>query len=169
MHVHRVPPSDRRAWVTVAFVFVAIVPAASVAQSVSLSGLTGPTVTVDATAIKAMPHRTITAAIHGLSGAYGGVPLTLLLAKVNAPQGDTLRGSAMGDVLVVKACDGYRVVLALPDADPAFRDQTVILADTLDDHPLDTHEGPFRLIVEGDKRAARSARCVTSISVEAVP
>jgi Oxidoreductase molybdopterin binding domain len=126
-------------------------------------------VTVDAAAIKAMPRRTITAAIHGLSGAYSGVPLTLLLAKVNAPQGDTLRGSAMGDIVVVKACDGYRVVMTLPDTDPAFRDQGVILADTLDGHPLDAHEGPFRLIVEGDKRAARAARCVTSISMEAVP
>jgi len=168
MHVHRAAPPVRRAGAVVAFALV-IVPAVAGAQSLSLSGLTGPPAVVDAAAIRAMPHGTVNAAIHGLSGAYGGVPLTLLLARVNAPRGETLRGPAMGEVVVVKACDGYRVVLALADIDPAFRDQTAILADRVDGHPLDAHEGPFRLIVEGDKRAARSARCVTSIAVQAVP
>ena len=169
MHVHRARPPVRHVRAAAAFLLAAIVPSTAGAQSLSLSGLAGPSVVVDAEAIRAMPHRTVTAAIHGLSGAYSGVPLTLLLARVNAPQGETLRGPAMSDVVAVKACDGYRVVLTLPDIDPAFRDQTVIVADTLDGHPLDVHQGPFRLIVEGDKRAARSARCVTSIAVQAVP
>jgi DMSO/TMAO reductase YedYZ molybdopterin-dependent catalytic subunit len=169
MHVHRAGPPNRRAWATAAFVLAAIVPVAAGAQSLRVSGLTGPPVVFDGEAIKAMPHRTVTAAIHGLTGAYGGVPLTLVLARVNAPQGEALRGPAMGDVVVVKACDGYHVVLTLPDIDPAFRDQSVILADTVDGHALNAHDGPFRLIVEGDKRAGRSVRCVTSIAVEAAP
>jgi hypothetical protein len=162
-------PSVRRASSIAAFAFAAAIPAAAGAQTLSLSGLTGPAVVVDIATIRAGPHRIVRAAMRGLSGAYAGVPLTLLLARVNAPQGEALRGPAMGDVVVVKSCDGYRVVLTLPDIDPAFRDQTVILADTVDGHPLDAHEGPLRLIVEGDKRAARSARCVTSIAVAAVP
>jgi hypothetical protein len=153
----------------VAFSFAGFVAATADAQSLGLSGLSGSTTVIDMAAIKAMPHRTVSAAIHGLSGAYARVPLSLLLARVNAPGGETLRGPAMADVVVVKACDGYRVVLTLPDMDPAYRDQTVILADTVDGHPLDAHEGPFRLVVEGDKRAARSARCVTSVALTAVP
>jgi hypothetical protein len=169
MPVHTVEPAARPVLGVAALVFAALAPTAAPAQSVRLSGLTGPPVTLDAETIAAMPHRTVKAAIHGLSGAYGGVPLSLILARVNAPQGETLRGSAMSDVVVVEACDGYRVVLTLPDIDPGFRDRTVILADTVDGHRLDAHEGPFRLIVEGDARAARSARCVTRLAVKAVP
>jgi DMSO/TMAO reductase YedYZ molybdopterin-dependent catalytic subunit len=134
-----------------------------------LQGLTGPVVTVGADDLEAMPHRTVTATVHGLGGAYGGVPLGLLLAKVGAPQGEALHGAAMADLVIAKACDGYRVVLSLPEIDPAFRDGAVILADSLNGRPLDSHEGPFRLVVEGDKRAARSARCVTGLTVTAVP
>jgi hypothetical protein len=162
----RFAPLPRSAAAAIA---LAVTPAFADAQSLSLSGLTGPPVVVTADAIRAMPHRTVSAAMHGLSGTYSGVPLALLLARVAAPQGETLRGGAMTDVVVVKACDGYRVVLSLPEADSAFRDQAVILADSVNGHPLDAHEGPFRLVVEGDKRAARSARCVTAIAVKTIP
>jgi hypothetical protein len=160
-------PRARRA--LAAIVVVLCLPAIAGAQSVAIVGLTGPPVTLTADDLRAIPHRTVRATIHGLSGVYGGVPLTLLLARVNAPRGETLRGPAISDILLVKACDGYRIALTLADVDPAFRDQAVILADSVDGHPLAAPEGPFRLIVEGDKRAARSARCVTSLTLMAVP
>lgn len=144
-------------------------PAVAAAQSLTLQGLAGAPVAITTQELKALPHRTVTVAVHGLSGAYSGPPLAALLAKVDAPQGESLHGPAMSDIVVVRACDGYRVVLTLPDIDPAFLDQAVILADSVDGHPLDAHEGPFRLIVEGDKRAARSARCVVSLTLAAVP
>jgi hypothetical protein len=148
------------AHIAAGFALATILPGAVCAQGLTLSGPTGSAVTFDARAIKAMPHRTVTSAIHGLSGTYAGVPLTLLLARVDAPRGETLRGPAMNDIVTVKGCDGYRIVLTLPDIDPAFRNQTAILADTIDGHAL---------IVEGDKRAARSVRCVTSVAVSVVP
>ena len=161
------PPSHIRA--VVGLVGCLFAPTIASAQSVVLRGLSGPAKIVGADELKAMPHRTVTATVHGLSGAYAGIPLSLLLARVNAPQGESLHGPAMGDIVIAKACDGYRVVLTLSDIDPAFRDQTAILADTVNGQPLDAREGPLRLIVEGDKRAARSARCVTSLTLAIVP
>jgi hypothetical protein len=154
---------------TVTGILSFIAPTISNAQSLTLQGFTGRAVTVGADELKSMAHRTVTAKVHGLAGAYSGVPLSLLLAKINAPQGEALHGPAVADVVIVKACDGYRVVLTLPEIDPAFRDGTVILADGVDGHALDSNEGPFRLVVEGDKRAARSARCVTSLTLSTVP
>jgi hypothetical protein len=141
----------------------------SAAHSVTLTGVAGQSVTVGALDLKAMPHRTVTVSEHGRAAAYSGVPVTLLLAKVGAPRGDSLRGAAMVLAVAVTGADGYRVVLTLPDTDPAFRDEAAILADSADGRILDSRLGPLRLIVEGDKRPARWVRGVTSLAIVAVP
>ncbi len=146
---------------------VAAVPAG--AQVVTLKGVMGESKIVSAQAFAAMPHATVTASEHGRSAAYDGVPLSALTALVGAPQGEALRGPAMADIVVVTAADGYRVALSLAETDPAVRADRIILADRADGHPLDAREGPYRLVVEGDKRPARSARNVQSIEVRAAP
>lgn len=90
-------------------------------------------------------------------------------ALVGAPQGQALRGPALADVLIVTAQDGYRVALSLAGVDPAISPQRTIIADRKAGQPLDPHEGPFRLVVEGDKRPARSARQVVSVELKAEP
>jgi hypothetical protein len=65
----------------------------------------------------------------------------------------------------VEAADGYRVLFALPELDPAFTDRVIILADRADGDPLDNKEGPFRVVIPGEKRMARSARQVTTLKV----
>jgi len=71
--------------------------------------------------------------------------------------------------VVVEAKDGYQAVFALPEFDPAFTDNVIVLADTRDDKPLNDVEGPFRMIVPADKRHARWVRQVTAITLHTAP
>ncbi|MEI9964927.1 MAG: hypothetical protein WDM92_09635 [Caulobacteraceae bacterium] len=59
--------------------------------------------------------------------------------------------------------------LSLAETDPAMRPDPVLVADRKDGKPLDAHEGPFRLVVPGDKRPARSARSIVKIEIRALP
>jgi hypothetical protein len=68
--------------------------------------------------------------------------------------------------VIVNAADGYRVVFTLPEFDPDFTDRIIILADRRDGHVLAPPEGPFRLVVSGEKRDARWVREVTGLDVE---
>src|SRR5215471_10570126 len=62
----------------------------------------------------------------GTEATFAGVALVDLLRLAGVPLGAELRGSAMALYLVVEAADGYRVVFALPELDPAFTDRVVL-------------------------------------------
>ena len=81
------------------------------------------------------------------------------------PQGEKFRGAALALVVRVRAADGYVVVFSLAEFDPAFREQTILLADHMDGAPLPATAGPLRLVCPGDKRPARSIRQVLSMEV----
>ena len=76
-----------------------------------------------------------------------------LLRKAGAPLDKALRGDALSKCLLFSAADGYRVVFALAEFDPAFGNSGALLADRRDGKPLDAKEGPFRLIVPREQRA----------------
>ena len=71
--------------------------------------------------------------------------------------------------LLVEATDGYRVVFALPELDPAFKDRAGLLADRRDGQPLAAAEGPLRLVVPGEKRHARWVRQALSGTIRQAP
>jgi hypothetical protein len=83
--------------------------------------------------------------------------------------GEKLRGKNLSLYVCVRTRDGYQAVFALAELDPGFRDAEVILADRHDGKVLDAKEGPFRIIVAGEKRPARWVREVTSIDVLRAP
>jgi hypothetical protein len=96
---------------------------------------------------------------------YSGVPLAVLLAKVDAPLDEKLRGKALTNYVVATGSDGYSVVLSLAEVDPMFHDGQIVVADSRDGQPLTT-SGPFQLIVSEDKRPARWVRNLVTISME---
>jgi len=91
----------------------------------------------------------------GIESTFTGVALIDLLRLAGVPLGEKLRGSNMALYLLVEAADGYRVVFALPEVDPAFTERVVLLADRRDGQPLAAAEGPLRLVVPDEKRQAR--------------
>ena len=152
------------------FLFVCVlVPGASRAQDVTVQNVSGPPVKISAADIAAMPHQTAPIDSHGKKIHYEGAPVRLLLEKAGVTFGETLHGKRLSSYLLVEAADGYRVVFALPEFDPAFTDRVILLADRVDGYALDSKEGPFRIIVPDEKRMARSARQVTSLKVLYTP
>jgi hypothetical protein len=101
----------------------------------------------------------------GASVTYEGVSAVELLRRAGAPLGKQLKGPRLRLYVIVEASDGYQVVFALPEFDPDFTDRVILLADRRDGHALASPEGPFRLIVAGEKRHARWVREVTSLDV----
>ena len=99
---------------------------------------------------------------------YTGVTLADVLKSVGV-RTDSLRGPALATRLVIEATDGYRIALALSDLDPSLGGRRVLLANQLDGKPLPAEEAPWRLIIPGDQRPARSARQVVIIRVIAEP
>lgn len=137
----------------------------ALAQDLSLVGVDGRTTTMTAAEVGALPRVKVTFAGHGESHDYEGPLLIDVLAKAGAPTGKALRGPALADVVLVEASDGYQVAFGLAEADPGTRPNRMILADRVDGAPLSAADGPFRVIVEGDLRPARSARMVARITL----
>ena len=136
----------------------------ALAQSVALKGPDGRTAILSAADLAAMPHVSLTLNQHGKVLTYEGVALGDIVARVGAASGKAIHGPEMATVIKVSARDGYQVVLGLAETDPGTRADKVILADRADGAPL-KEDGPFRLVVGGDLRPARSARMVERIEV----
>ena len=87
--------------------------------------------------LAALPRREVRARDRdGTEVIFAGVALVELLRLAGVPLGEKLRGSNMALYLLVDAADGYRVVFALPELDPAFTERVVLLADHRDGQPL---------------------------------
>jgi hypothetical protein len=127
-------------------------------------------IAISAATLQGLPRQTISATDeHGNTAQYSGVALRDVLTQQGVPTGEALRGPVMTRVVVVDAADGYRVVFSLSELDPGMTDRVVLIADERDGTPLSAHEGPFRIIVPGEKRGARWIRQVTSVDVEDAP
>ncbi len=145
---------------------LALAPAAHAAPStVAVTGEDGKTLTLSAQDLDALPQASAAISHEGKTYGFRGALLGEVLKKAGAPLGTAMRGAALSDVVIVTAADGYVVTLALSDLEPSIRPGKVILADaTAEGAPLDK-DGPFRLVIDGDLKPARSERSVVSIEV----
>jgi hypothetical protein len=144
----------------------------------SAQGLSAPTLQIvdaeghstslTAARIANLTHIVVEARDHDGVARFDGVALAALLPAAGIQLGESLRGSRMTEVLLASAADGYKVAFALAEVDPAFAVRDIILADKRDGKPLDAKEGPFRIVVPGDKRPARWIRQVSELRIVAV-
>jgi hypothetical protein len=138
------------------------------AQTLQIVDVEGHATTLTAAQISKLPHIMAKVSDHDAPAQFEGVSLASLLSSANIQLGDKLRGPRMTEALLVEAADGYKVVFALAEIDPAFAVREIVLADKRDGKPLDAKEGPFRIVASGDKRPARWIRQVTALKVIAV-
>ncbi len=159
-------------WIIAAMIgalFIAVSdPGAAFSQSLVVKGPDGKSRIIAQAEMSAMPRIRLNITQHDQRRVFDGVALSSLLELVGAPLGKALRGRELADIVLVTASDGYQVVLALAEADPAMQTKQVILADRMDDRPLPPDHGPFQLIVEGDTRPARAVRMVQSIELMSI-
>ena len=137
--------------------------------TVAVGGEVAKPLQLDAAALARLPRQRVEASAHGVTGTWEGVALVDLLRAAGAPVGDALRGANLRLYVRISATDGYRVVYALAELDPGFREATVILSDRRNGKPLDAKEGPFRIVAVGEKRPGRWVRNVTAIDLLRAP
>ncbi len=101
----------------------------------------------------------------GKEHRYAGVAFADLLREAGVTLGPALRGENLAKYVLVEAADGYQAVFALPELDPEFAREAVLVAYQVDGKPLPAGEGPVRLVVPADKKHARWVREVAAIKV----
>lgn len=156
-----------RATVGFALVFrLAGICAAADEPAIKLFGRDGETATLTVTQIKALPRSDFEAKERdGTPVKYSGVEVTHLLLKVDAAQGDKLRGDWLRAFVAIDAKDGYRSVFSLAEFDPEFTDRKIYLVDTRAGAALGETQGPFQIVIPDEKRRSRWVRMVTEIRV----
>lgn len=156
-------------WFQIGLIFAAT---ATLSLAETVLKITAPARSLALTAeeFAVLPHREVVAVEpHGKKEHhYDGVFLSELLSRVDAPLGEKLRGTALQFAVIIHSKDGYAVVFSLAEFDESFGDRTILLADREDHQPLPENVAPFRLVVVGDRRAARWARMVSAIDLVSV-
>lgn len=87
----------------------------------------------------------------GRTNSYTGASMQEILGLAGVTMGRQLHGENLTKYLLVKCSDGYEVLFSLAELDSSFTDRIIILADESNGKPLPGSEGPFRLIVPGEK------------------
>lgn len=125
----------------------------------------GKVTAMDASVLAGLPHVEVVAAAHDEpAGTWKGVALADVLQHAGVALDKPLRGRQLATFVRVTASDRYQVVFGLSDLDPTLGHTQVLLVDQRDGKPLEK-DGPYRLLVPGDKRPARWVRNVASIEV----
>ena len=124
-----------------------------------------PSISLGVDDLAKLPQRTVTVKDHDKTITYTGVLMHDVLAQAGAPLDAKLRGKALSCYVLATAKDGYAVVYALPEFDPAFTDAQVLIANKADGQPLSDNQGPWRIVVPQDKKPARSLRILQRIEV----
>ena len=155
---------------TALIILVACASALAQTSQISVEGLGGKAAVISAQDLKQMPRTLLTVTDPKTKAAqhYEGVLLSTVLAKVGAPTGKTLHGAEFRDYVEVIASDNYRVIFSLAEVDPPTHANQVLIADTLDGKPMESPQGPFKLIAPDDIRPERWVRMITRIRIQQV-
>jgi len=134
--------------------------------TLTVTGDVATPLSLNAEDLSKMPRDTVSVDDQdGTKVQYEGVPLREVMKRAGAPLGSQLRGKALASYIVAKAHDGYQVVFALAELDPAFANEQILVADKRDGKPLFGYQGPFRLVCPNDKAGARSVRMLETLEL----
>lgn len=102
----------------------------------------------------------------GKDHPYTGVPVLDILNMAGVTTGKQLRGKNLTKYMMAKCADGYEVLFSLAELDTAFTNKMAILADESEGKPLPAGKGPFRLVMPGEGKPARSCFQVTEFVIK---
>jgi DMSO/TMAO reductase YedYZ molybdopterin-dependent catalytic subunit len=136
------------------------------AQTIHVSGEVTKQLDLTKEDLAKMKRTTVTAKDKdGRDHIYKGVAVADILHLAGVTTGAQLRGASLSKYLLVTCADGYAVVFSLAELDESFTDKVVILADESDGKLLPVDKGPWRIVVPGEKKPARSCFKVTSFNI----
>jgi hypothetical protein len=133
-------------------------------QQLTIQPETGKPTVLSRADIESLPHSKITTGAAESPITFDVVTLKSVLERAGISF-DKLSGKRLASCLLVEATDGYHVVIALPELDPAFTDKQIYLAFLKNGKPLDEKEGPYRIVIPDEKRMARWVRQVTTLKI----
>jgi DMSO/TMAO reductase YedYZ molybdopterin-dependent catalytic subunit len=148
-----------------ALVLFAPLYAQDVEAKLTIAGDVATPLTLSKDDLAKMPRTSVHFDSEGADTTYEGVLLYDVLKKAGAPLDKQLMGKALASYILAEARDGYQVVYTLGELDPNFGAVKIMVADTVNGKPLFQYQGPFRLVVPGDKKGARSIRMLEKITV----
>jgi hypothetical protein len=148
------------------FVSVALcqVPATLVVQ-----GIGGTSATLSVSDLSKLPQQTVKVTDHGTPATFEGVLLSDVLSKVSGPTGETFNKTVASYYLIAEAHDGYKAVFTWAEIDPTFTDRRVYVVTKREGNPLTAKDGPYELIVPGERRFSRWVRQLKLLRVEPLP
>lgn len=153
--------------IKIALIGLFTAPFAASAQTVKISGEVNAPFTIDAASLH--EFKQVTVVRKDKEGktdhTYTGVTLSDILKKAGVTMEDALKGKNLTKCVLVDAADNYEAAFALAELDKNYTDRLIILADAVDGKPLPQGEGPFRIIVQDEKKPARCVRQVISLNV----
>lgn len=136
------------------------------AQSIAISGEGITPITITKGMFADMKQAVIMAKAHDEKvHRYSGVTLANLLTKAGVILGDSAKKHTVTSYIIVTAADNYKAIYTLAEIDPLFASRSIIVADREDRKALPTEDGPFQIIVPGEKKHGRWIRQVTGIEV----
>ena len=133
-------------------------------QQLTIQSETGKPTVLSRADFEALPHSKVTTGAADSPVTFDVVTLKSVLERAGITF-DKLSGKRLASCLLVEAADGYRVVIALPELDPAFTDKQIFMAFLKNGKPLDEKEGPYRIVIPDEKRMTRWVRQVTSLKI----
>ena len=145
-------------------------PAAVPSTTLTVTLLDGTTHSYSPEQFKALQH--VSVSVHNAHNnhdeTYSGVPVaTLVNPTAAAGSSSGSHASPNVQVIIAGATDNFHVVITMCDANPQCRSGQAIVADQLDGQPLG-NDGAFKLVLTEDKKPARWARNLSSLTVKAV-
>ena len=149
-----------------AFTVFSSVAFCQVPSMLTVQGINGTSAKFSAADLAALPQQTVKTSSHGTPVAFEGVLLADVLAKVALPVGEKFHSTAASYYLTVEARDGYRAVFAWAEVDASFIDKPVYVVTKRDGKPIPEKDGPFELIVPGEKRNARWVRQLAALKIK---
>jgi hypothetical protein len=126
----------------------------------------GKTVSFTAAELAKLPQKEVAAKDHkGEKAIYAGVLVADVLKSADVALGERLRGKLLTRYLMVEAVDKYRVVFSLPEIDPDWTDNVVVLAHSRDGALLDAAHGPLQIVLPAEKRHSRWVKQVVRLTI----
>jgi len=112
------------------------------------------------------PQTTVTISQKTGHGALAGALLWALLNEAGITLDKGRKNDLIHHTVTVTGSDGYSAVLSLAEIAPDIGNDQAMVAWEQDGQPLESGRGFARLIVPGDKEAARAVSAITTIEVK---
>jgi hypothetical protein len=138
-------------------------------SKLTVHGISATSATFSPPDLAKLPAQTVTATDHGAPVSFQGVLLTDVLAKVRTPTGEAFNKIVASYYVIAEAQDGYKAVFSWAEVDPSFTDRKLYIVTKRDGKPLSERDGPFELIVPGEKRYSGWVRQLKLLRIEPLP